>query len=172
MQHQKIKNLTIASLFAALTCVATMVIQIPSPMTGYVNLGDCFVLLSGWILGPVYGTLAAGIGSMFSDIFTGYLHFAPGTLIVKSLIALTASLLFSVMNRNSNHDLIPRIASGIVGEIVMILGYFIYASILLGRGLAAAASVPGNIMQGIFGVVTAVLIYKLLARAKILEYMK
>ena len=28
-----------------------MVVQIPSPMNGYVNLGDCFVLLSGWLLG-------------------------------------------------------------------------------------------------------------------------
>ena len=33
-------------MLAALTCVATMVIKIPSPLNGYINLGDCIVLLS------------------------------------------------------------------------------------------------------------------------------
>lgn len=30
----------------------------------------------------------------------------------------------------------------------MVLGYFAYASMILGKGLAAAASIPGNIVQG------------------------
>ena len=53
MTNKAIRTLVLAALFAALTCVATMVIQIPSPMNGYVNLGDCFVLLAGWVLGPL-----------------------------------------------------------------------------------------------------------------------
>ena len=44
--NEKIKKLVTASLLAALTCVATMIIKIPSPMKGYLNLGDCVVLLS------------------------------------------------------------------------------------------------------------------------------
>ena len=52
MNDKKIRKLVLAALLAALVCVATMVVQIPSPMQGYVNLGDCFVLLSGWLLGP------------------------------------------------------------------------------------------------------------------------
>ena len=52
MSDQKLKKLVMAALFAALTTVMTMVIRIPSPMSGYVNLGDCAVLLSAWILGP------------------------------------------------------------------------------------------------------------------------
>ena len=47
MNDKKIRKLVLAALLAALVCVATMVVQIPSPMQGYVNLGDCFVLLSG-----------------------------------------------------------------------------------------------------------------------------
>lgn len=76
MTNKAIRTLVLAALFAALACVATMVIQIPSPMNGYVNLGDCFVLLAGWVLGPVYGSLAAGIGSALADMFTGYMHYA------------------------------------------------------------------------------------------------
>ena len=69
MNDKKIRKLVLAALLAALVCVATMVVQIPSPMQGYVNLGDCFVLLSGWLLGPWYGFAAGGIGSMLADIF-------------------------------------------------------------------------------------------------------
>ena len=58
MNDKKIRKLVLAALLAALVCVATMVVQIPSPMQGYVNLGDCFVLLSGWLLGPWYGFAA------------------------------------------------------------------------------------------------------------------
>ena len=57
------QKLVTAALLAALTCIATMIIKIPSPMKGYLNLGDCVVLLAGWLLSPMYGFLAAGIGS-------------------------------------------------------------------------------------------------------------
>ena len=62
MENQKVRKLVLSALMAALVYVATSIIQIPSPVNGYVNLGDCFVLLSGWLLGPWYGAAAAGIG--------------------------------------------------------------------------------------------------------------
>ena len=56
----KTLRLVMAALLAAMTCVATMVIKIPITATGgYINLGDCIVLLSGILLGPLYGGLAA-----------------------------------------------------------------------------------------------------------------
>ena len=68
MENQKVRKLVLSALMAALVYVATSIIQIPSPVNGYVNLGDCFVLLSGWLLGPWYGAAAAGIGSMLVDL--------------------------------------------------------------------------------------------------------
>ena len=54
------KKIILAALFAALTCAATMSIQIPTPGTGgYIHPGDAIVILSGVILGPAYGFLAA-----------------------------------------------------------------------------------------------------------------
>ena len=62
MKHDKLTRLILAALFAALTCAATMLIHIPMPATnGYINLGDCVVLLSAFFLGPVYGMAAGGI---------------------------------------------------------------------------------------------------------------
>ena len=61
MKNQNLKKMILTALFTALTCVATMLIQIQMPATqGYVNIGDCFVLLGAWVLGPVYGAFAGG----------------------------------------------------------------------------------------------------------------
>lgn len=60
MKQTKLRTLILAAMFAALTCVATMIIHIPSPIGGYFNLGDCMVLLSAFVLGPVWGTAAGG----------------------------------------------------------------------------------------------------------------
>ena len=99
MENQKVRKLVLSALMAALVYVATSVIQIPSPVNGYVNLGDCFVLLSGWLLGPWYGAAAAGIGSMLVDLLSGYGHYVPGTLIIKGLDALVAALIFRALGR-------------------------------------------------------------------------
>ena len=111
MENQKVRKLVLSALMAALVYVATSIIQIPSPVNGYVNLGDCFVLLSGWLLGPWYGAAAAGIGSMLVDLLSGYGHYVPGTLIIKGLDALVAALIFRALGRGKTAMLV----SGIVG---------------------------------------------------------
>ena len=84
------KKIVIAAMLAALTCVATMIIKIPSPFKGYLNLGDCVVLFAGWMLTPGYGFLAAGLGSAMADIFSGYMMYAPATFVIKGLMAVIA----------------------------------------------------------------------------------
>ena len=79
-----------AALLAALVCVATMLIKIPSPLKGYLNLGDGIVLLCGWFLSPVYGFLAAGIGSGLADLFAGYVIYVPATFVIKGVMAVIA----------------------------------------------------------------------------------
>ena len=91
----KTKKIVMAALIAALTCVATMIIKIPSPLEGYLNLGDCVVLLAGWTLSPIYGFLAAGLGSALADMFSGYVVYAPATLIIKDIMALLAYFCFT-----------------------------------------------------------------------------
>ena len=165
MSDKKIRKLVISAMMAALTYIATMVIQIPSPMNGYVNLGDCFVLLSGWLLGPWYGGAAAGIGSMLTDLLSGYGYYAPGTFVIKGLDALVAALLFRAMGRTSTAALV----SGLVGETIMVAGYFGYAALLLGKGLGAAASIPGNLVQATMGLLIGFLLLKGLQKTRIAE---
>ena len=165
MSDKKIRKLVVSALMAALTYVGTMVIQIPSPMNGYVNLGDCFVLLSGWLLGPWYGGAAAGIGSMLTDLLYGYGYYAPGTFIIKGLDALVAALIFNAMGRTN----VAAIVSGVVGEAIMVVGYFAYAGLLLGKGIGAAASIPGNLVQAAMGLVIGFVLLKITQKTRIAE---
>ena len=67
--NKKLTTSVTAAMLAALPCIATMVIKVPTIGTnGYVNIGDSVVVLSMWILGNPYGALAAGIGSGLADL--------------------------------------------------------------------------------------------------------
>ena len=163
--RQKTLKLVLSALMAALVYVATSIIQIPSPVNGYVNLGDCFVLLSGWLLGPWWGAAAGGIGSMLADLLLGYGHYAPGTLIIKGVMALAAALIFKAFRKNGAGALV----SGVVAEIIMVAGYFGYAGLLLGKGIGAAASIPGNLVQAAMGLVIGFVLLKVMQKTRIAE---
>jgi uncharacterized membrane protein len=161
----KTKKIVISALIAALACVATMVIQIPSPLKGYINLGDCVVLTAGWMLSPAYAFLAAGLGSALADIFSGYVIYAPVTFIIKGLMAVIAFYGFKLLNKKLNKTL-SRIISGISAESLMVLGYFIFEGFLYGF-IPSLVNVPANSIQGIAGIVVGVILINVFRKTKI-----
>ncbi len=171
MEKRKTQKLAIAALFTALCCVLTMFPQVPTPATnGYVHMGDALVLVSAFSLGGVYGPLAVGIGSALADLFSGYAHYVPATLIIKYLLALTAYALFGVLKKTGFPVFIARVISAIVGEAVMIFGYFLYSSLLLGDKLSAAlTSIPSNAVQGAFGVIVGVALTTVVTKSRQLK---
>ncbi len=163
-----LKKMVLTALFTALTCVATMLIQIQMPATqGYVNIGDCFVLLGAWALGPWFGAFAGGVGSALADFLAGYMHYVPGTLLIKALMAVLAALLYRQFGKK--HRYLGEIVGGVTAELWMVLGYFVYAWLILGKGLAAATSIPGNLLQGAIGLVAAVALATALRESNTLE---
>ena len=167
MDQKKLKSLILSAMMAALVCAATMAIQIPSPTNGYVNLGDCFVLLCGFILNPWSAFAAAGIGSALADLLSGYPHYAVATFLIKGCVALCAYILNrTVLGKNA----LGRIGCGILSEIIMIFGYFGFSALIRGKGLAAAASIPGNIVQALCGVACSCILIQLINRYHLLEH--
>ena len=154
----KAKGIVITAMMASLICVATMIIKIPTSL-GYINLGDCFVLLAGWVISPVYGFCAAAIGSALADVFSGYTIYAPITFIVKGLMALVAFYGFKIL-KNRFGDLFSEIVGGTIAEILMIAGYFLFEGILYGFA-ASAVNVPFNAIQGAFGLVLGIVLVKI-----------
>ena len=161
------KKLVMTALMMALTMVATMFIRIPLPL-GYVNLGDVFVLLSVFILGPVYGTIAAGIGSGLADLF-GYITYAPGTLIIKSSMALVAWLIYAILLKTTNRKMFAEIVGGVVGAILMATGYFFYEILFFTTPAVAIVNAPWNLLQGGIGVTLSVILMRVLTATKALE---
>ena len=158
-KNEKIMLLVLAGLFAAIITVSTMMIRIPTPTKGYINLGDCFVNIAGWLLGPLYGGAAAGIGSSLSDLFAGYTVYVIPTFIIKALMAVTAFAVFKALSKKLP-TLVGRIISAIAAELVMVAGYAVYESFLYGSAATALTGVAGNILQGIGGVLFGVLLYE------------
>ena len=160
--NNKTKKIVVAAMLAALTCVATMIIKIPSPLKGYLNLGDCVVLLAGWMLSPGYGFLAAGLGSALADIFSGYLMYAPATFVIKGLMALIAYYVYEILHKKVKNS-VSRIVSGIFAETVMVLGYFLFEGVLYGFG-PSVVNIPANTVQGIAGLILGCVLARIFYR--------
>ena len=164
-RNNKTRKMVITAMLAALTCVATMIIKIPSPLKGYINLGDCVVLVAGWLLSPGYGFFAAGVGSALADVLSGYIIYAPATLIIKGIMALIARFVYKILSKKSKSTG-PRVISGILAEIAMVMGYFLFEGILYGFG-PSVVNIPANAVQGIAGLILGCLLVKIFERTDI-----
>ena len=153
MKNETIRKLVLSAMFAALCCVATMIVQIPT-VAGYTNLGECMCLLAGLVL-----------GSGLADLLAGYAHYVPGTFLIKGLVALIAALLLRPLLKKGEKIPFWRLAViELPSEVVMVLGYFGYKALILGKGLSAAASIPNNLVQAAIGIVLSVLLYTALSK--------
>ena len=163
--QSKTKKIVITALMAALVCVATMIIKIPSPLKGYINLGDCIVLLSGWLLSPGYGFLAAGIGSALADLLAGYVTYAPATFLIKGAMALIAFECFKLMSQKLG-KLPSQLIGGVLAEVLMILGYFVFEGFLYGFA-PSIVNIPANAVQGVAGIIIGTALIKVFEKANI-----
>lgn len=163
--HSKTKRIVITTLMAAMVCVATMIIKIPSPMKGYLNIGDCIVLLCGWLLSPGYGFVAAGLGSALADMFSGYITYAPATFLIKGSMALIAFACFKLMNKRLGR-LPSQIIGAVLAEIVMVFGYFVFEGFMYGF-VPSAVNIPANAVQGAAGLILGIILVKVFERLKI-----
>lgn len=149
--------LALTAIFTALTTVTTLLIVIPFPATsGYFNLGDSMVMISGLLLGPLGGFVAGGMGSALADM-VGYPHFAPITFLVKGSEGLVVGLV-TQQNQTSSRIYFRDILGLLLGAFFMLLGYFIAETFLFGLEAALLELVWVNSIQITFGIIVALLI--------------
>lgn len=150
MNNNRTLYLVLTSVFAALICVCTLMVQIPIPATGgYANPGDGVLLLAAGLLPLPLSAAAAAVGSMLADVITGYMLYAPATFIIKGSMALLCGFLLKKLQGKKT----AYILSALAAECLMVLGYFLYEAIFLGLGFGAAAGILGNAGQGALGAV-------------------
>ena len=161
-QTPNVRTLTHGSMMAALVFVATYFFKLPVSVTqGYIHLGDGFILLGAALLGTP-AIAAAAVGSMLADVLGGYTLYVLPTFLIKGLVALIAVWAFA-----KRRPLWLTILALMISELAMVAGYFVVEWLVLGYGWAAAAGalIP-NLVQGLSGVIIAVVLLPLLRRIR------
>jgi len=106
-------------------------------------------------------TKLIALGTMLADVVGGYASYAPATLVIKAVMAVAAyfvSRLLKKAIRREKLDVLPRAVSALVGEALMVLGYFFFEGVLLGMGMGAAPNLLGNALQGVCCFLIAVIL--------------
>ena len=174
MNGSPAKKICYTALFACCCCLSSWLVSVPLPASGYFNVGDVFVLLSGWLLGPIYGAVAAGVGSMLADFLAGYALYAPATLLIKAAVSLVAYALLLFLRKLPTNKAwflywvaIPL--SAVAAELVMVFGYLFFESIVLGLGSGAFANLLGNATQGTCCAAIAIPLFFALSKISVLK---
>jgi len=123
------------------------------------------VLVAGWMLSPIYGFLAAGIGSALADIFSSYVTYATATFIIKGAMALVAFACFKLMSGKIG-KLPSQLIGGVSAEALMVGGYFVFEGFMYGFA-PSAVNIPANAVQGAAGIIIGIILIKALEKAKL-----
>ena len=161
-------RIAISALMAALVFVSTLLIRIPIPATGgYINIGDVMIFVSALVFGPIIGGFAGGVGSAIADLI-GYPSYALLTLVVKGAEG------FLVGRISNGKSKIRDTLGVIVGGVVMIVGYYLGETFIMGIGpYVALEEVPGNSFQilvgGIVGLPLSLIVRRYLSPVNLVE---
>ncbi len=154
-----IRRITITALMAALIFVLTALPRIPTPIGGYVHLGDVGITFAALAFGPWVGMLAGGLGTALADIAGGYAQFALASLLTHGLQGLLVGL---IVRRQLNK--ITLVLAVVAGAVTVVAGYFIAAALMFGLG-DAMLEVTANTLQGLTGGIIGAPLYLAVKRA-------
>ena len=142
MKKLSIKQIAFVGIMAALVYVTSAYLQIQIPTaigSTRLHMGNVMCLLSGLLLGPLQGGLAAGIGSMFFDLTNPlYIASAPFTFAFKFLMAWVCGMIAHKCGKEVLWKVILGAVAGAVGYVILYLGKsFIEDHFVLGLPLDA-----------------------------------
>ena len=165
------KKIVLTGLLAALTCVGSAIrITLPLDIAGTTSfhLGNILCALSGILLGPWLGGLAAGLGSALYDVFNPlYVSECWLTFLMKFAYGMAAGLVMGRNCRGYLKALLATVAGALAYAVLYLAKSYFYSGLLI-HGLApaaAAATVVGKLPATAFNAVVAIVIAPVLAIA-------
>ena len=169
------KKIVVTALLAALTVAGSAIrVTLPIDIGGNTSfhLGNIMCALAGLLLGPWYGALAAGIGSMIYD-FTNPLYIAESwiTLLTKGAYGLVAGLVFLAASKLFQKQegavwasyvkaALATTAGAVTYAVLYLLKSYIKSIVISGLThdaamLALAAKLPATIFNGVVAIIFA-----------------
>ena len=152
-------------LMAAIAFVAN---YIRFPLLGsQVHMGNAVCVLCGLFFGPGAGFLAAGIGNLFFDLFTGYGVESLVTFVMKGTVALLAALIGGKAARETRQStrsqalvLVACIAGAASYVVLYMLKTFIFGLTVYGLTIEATlvkmgSKLPASLINAVFAAVAS-----------------
>ena len=166
------KRLVLAGLLAALTAAGSALrIKVPLDIVGTsaFHLGNILCALSGILLGPWLGGLAAGLGSALYDIILdpSYISECWLTFLMKGAYGLVTGMIVGHKTWGYGKALIATVAGAITYAALYFAKSYFYSGLLI-HGLthdAALLTLLGKIPATVFNAVVAIVAAPLLAIA-------
>ena len=145
--HSQAKQIALDAMFVALTLVFTAFVNIQIPSFGgaggLIHLGNVPLFIAAMIYGKRTGCLAGALGMGLFDILSGWVAWAPCTIITCGLMGLVVGGICQ-----SRKGITSKVVAVLAALAIKLAGYFIFEGFIMGSGAAAALkSVPGNIIQ-------------------------
>ncbi len=146
-------------LMTAIVFVLTRAIQVPTPVVGYIHLGDLGVFFSAFAFGPIVGAVAGGLGTALADLSSPYAQWAVFSLLIHGTQGWVAGWLAARIPGARG-----LAAASVAGIAIVVTGYLLAGTILVGLA-AALTEVPLNLVQATVGAVVAAPLYVAVRRA-------
>ena len=142
MKKNHTKLMCMSGIFSALVFVITAYLHIPT-YNGYVHCGDGFIFIAACMLPMPYSIVVGVLGAMLADLLTGYAIWAPGSMIIKGLLA----LLFTCKSNKiiTKRNLIMLLPAALISA----AGYYLYEALITGSFIASLAGIPGSFVQAL-----------------------
>ena len=154
----KTLDLIMTAMLVALVFIATVFLNIKLPISangGLVHLGTAMLFIASILYGPKKGALAGAIGMGLFDLVGGWVLWAPITIVARGLQGyIVGKIAWS--NGRKGSSLGFNLIATIVSTPVMIACYYIWEGILYGNWIAPLASIPGDLVQSVLGIMVAI----------------
>lgn len=167
MKNKELLKIIYCALLTALIIIGTIIIRIPIPggSGGYVNFGDLFIFLGASMFGPLIGAIAGGVGSAMADILSGGAHWAGFSLIIKALMGFAVGKFAYNKKFHSTRNLIGVIFA----IIILVIGYYIAESIIMGNIYIGLTAIPYNIVQGVISAIIYFIIGRKISKIQLIK---
>lgn len=159
-------QLALTALLIALVFLATMLIQIKLPIKangGLVHFGTAMLFIVSIVFGPKKGAMAGAIGMALFDVVGGWLIWAPITLVARGLQGwIVGTIAWSGDKQGAST--LRNVIAMTISMPLMAAVYYVGEVVLYGSWIAPLASIPGDAMQSILGIIVAIPVCRLLQR--------
>ena len=166
-ENRSIYRITFTAVMAAIVCVVTF---LRFPLLGSkVHFANAMCLLSGMLLGPVFGGVAAGLGSALYDALFGGYDLANCLITFVSKFAMAWVCVMIVRPKKEGKGLHGRVILGsVVGALSYVVLYmlktFVYQRFVYGYPMDTTwatmlSKLPASLINAVAAFIAALILY-------------